>query len=173
MLPIFDPVGAALSIILGGVDAVVAITDPDLARRSSSASRPTRATTTSSRSIAAENGWDMLVEHDGAARRPHAALHVVARPSRARRHAALRPLAASTSRRASRRSGRSSSVSGFVWIAGDQDDVRRHPRLGLGPHERSPVDLSRRRADRHAGRRLPGRGAADAGVDPAQARRRS
>ena len=33
LLPIFDPVGAALSIILGGVDAFVAVTDPDSAQK--------------------------------------------------------------------------------------------------------------------------------------------
>lgn len=65
MLPMFDPVGAALSIILGGVDTIVAITDPD------SAQKVIRKQANESdydflRRIAAENGWDMLVEHDGA-----------------------------------------------------------------------------------------------------------
>jgi uncharacterized protein len=65
MLPIFDPVGAALSIILGGVDMFVAITDPD------SAQKVIRKQANESDydflgRIAAENGWDVLVEHDGA-----------------------------------------------------------------------------------------------------------
>jgi hypothetical protein len=65
MLPIFDPVGAALSIILGGVDTFVAITDPD------SAQKVIRKQANESDydflgRIAAENGWDVLVEHDGA-----------------------------------------------------------------------------------------------------------
>lgn len=65
MLPIFDPVGAALSIILGGVDTVVAITDPG------SAQKVLRKQDNESDHdflgrIAAENGWDMLVEHGGA-----------------------------------------------------------------------------------------------------------
>ena len=64
MLPIFDPVGAALSIILGGVDAFVAITDPQ------SAQKIIRKQANESdydflNKIAAENGWDLLVEHDG------------------------------------------------------------------------------------------------------------
>ena len=64
MLPIFDPVGAALSIILGGVDTIVAITDPD------SAQKVIRKQANESDyaflgRIAAENGWDVRVEHDG------------------------------------------------------------------------------------------------------------
>jgi hypothetical protein len=64
MVPIFDPVGAALSIILGGVDTIVAITDPD------SAQKVIRKQANESdydflARIAAENGWDVYVEHDG------------------------------------------------------------------------------------------------------------
>ena len=64
MLPIFDPVGAALSIILGGVDTFVAVTDPE------SAQKVIRKQANESDydflgRIAAENGWDVLVEHDG------------------------------------------------------------------------------------------------------------
>lgn len=65
LLPIFDPVGAALSIILGGVDAFVAVTDP------MSAQKVIRRQANTSdydflAQIAAENGWDTVVEHDGA-----------------------------------------------------------------------------------------------------------
>jgi len=64
LLPIFDPVGAALSIILGGVDTFVAVTDPD------SAQKVIRKQANESdydflNRIAAENGWDVLVEHAG------------------------------------------------------------------------------------------------------------
>src|SRR5581483_6364099 len=64
MLPIFDPVGAALSIILGGVDTFVAVTDPY------SAQKVIRKQANESDyaflgRIAIENGWDVLVEHDG------------------------------------------------------------------------------------------------------------
>jgi len=64
LLPIYDPVGAALSIILGGVDAFVAVTDPD------SAQKVIRKQANESdydflNHIAQENGWDLLVEHDG------------------------------------------------------------------------------------------------------------
>jgi hypothetical protein len=65
MVPIYDPVGAALSVILGGVDTIVAITDPD------SAQKVIRKQANESDydflgRIAAENGWDVFVEHDGA-----------------------------------------------------------------------------------------------------------
>ncbi|AQH02652.1 hypothetical protein A9R05_27370 [Burkholderia sp. KK1] len=64
LLPIFDPVGAALSIILGGVDTFVAVTDPD------SAQAVIRKQANESdydflNRIAGENGWDVLVEHSG------------------------------------------------------------------------------------------------------------
>ena len=64
MLPIFDPVGAALSIILGGVDTFVAVTD------TYSAQKVIRKQDNESdyeflARIAAQNGWDMRVEHDG------------------------------------------------------------------------------------------------------------
>ena len=57
MLPIFDPVGAALSIILGGVDTFVAFTDPE------SAQKVIRKQANESDydflgRISAENGWD-------------------------------------------------------------------------------------------------------------------
>ncbi|MFD2426418.1 hypothetical protein ACFSUI_23015 [Ralstonia solanacearum] len=64
MIPIFDPVGAALSIILGGVDTFVAVTDPG------SAQKVIRKQDNESdydflNRLAMQNGWDILVEHDG------------------------------------------------------------------------------------------------------------
>ncbi|MDB5898481.1 MAG: putative rane protein [Ramlibacter sp.] len=64
LIPIFDPVGAALSILLGGVDAFVAVTDPG------SAQKVIRKQDNESDydfldRLAAQNGWDLLVEHDG------------------------------------------------------------------------------------------------------------
>jgi hypothetical protein len=64
LLPIFDPIGAALSIILGGVDTFVAVTDPY------SAQKVIRKQANESdydflNRIAGENGWDVLMEHDG------------------------------------------------------------------------------------------------------------
>lgn len=65
MLPIYDPVGAALSILLGGVDAIVAITDPDSAQKVIRKQADESDYDFIGR-IAAENGWDVTVEHDGA-----------------------------------------------------------------------------------------------------------
>lgn len=64
MLPIADPVGAALSILLGGVDTFVAVTDPELSQK------VIRKQVNESdydflARIAAENGWDVIVEHAG------------------------------------------------------------------------------------------------------------
>lgn len=64
MIPLFDPVGAALAVLLGGVDMAVAVTDPG------SAQKVIRKQDNQSdydflNRIAAENGWDILVEHDG------------------------------------------------------------------------------------------------------------
>ena len=65
MVPIFDPVGAALSIILGGVDTIVAITDPNPAQKVIR-KQANESDYDFLGHIASENGWDMLVEHDGA-----------------------------------------------------------------------------------------------------------
>lgn len=64
MIPIFDPVGMALSVILGGVDMFVAVTDPG------SAQKVIRKQENESdydflNRLAAQNGWDILVQHDG------------------------------------------------------------------------------------------------------------
>jgi hypothetical protein len=64
MIPIFDPVGMALSILLGGVDMFVAVTDPG------SAQKVIRKQDNESdydflNRLAAQNGWDILVQHDG------------------------------------------------------------------------------------------------------------
>jgi hypothetical protein len=64
LIPMFDPVGAALAVILGAVDMVVALTDPG------SAQKVIRKQANQSdydflSVIAQENGWDMIVEHDG------------------------------------------------------------------------------------------------------------
>jgi hypothetical protein len=64
MIPVFDPVGAAIAVLLGAVDAVVAIADPG------SAQKFIRKQANESdydflAKIAAENGWELQVEHGG------------------------------------------------------------------------------------------------------------
>lgn len=64
LIPIIDPVGAAISILLGGVQAITTITDPG------SAQKFIRQEVNESdydflARIAKENGWEMRVEHAG------------------------------------------------------------------------------------------------------------
>jgi hypothetical protein len=65
MLPIFDPVGAALAVILGGIDAVAIISDPSegqkLVKKQVSESDYDFLAR-----VGRENGWEMVVEHSGA-----------------------------------------------------------------------------------------------------------
>jgi len=63
MVPMFEPVGFALSLLLGGIDAFIAL-DPI------SSQKVVRKQANTSdyqflEQIAKENGWDMLVEHSG------------------------------------------------------------------------------------------------------------
>lgn len=64
LLPLYDPVGAAISVLIGGVEAAAAVTDPD------SAQKVIRKQANESdfdflTKLSAENGWDMRVEHRG------------------------------------------------------------------------------------------------------------
>jgi len=64
LIPILDPVGAALSILLGGVEAAVALSDPNGAQkiiRKQAAESDFDFLT----HLARENGWDMFIEHRG------------------------------------------------------------------------------------------------------------
>src|SRR6185437_4993835 len=64
LIPILDPVGAALSILLGGVEAVASIADPGGAqkfiRKQANESDYDFLT-----KLARENGWEMIVDHSG------------------------------------------------------------------------------------------------------------
>jgi len=64
LVPIFEPVGAALSVLLGGVDVIGAIVDADGAQR---AVRRQDAETDHEflKRIALENGWELLIDHHG------------------------------------------------------------------------------------------------------------
>jgi len=64
LIPIIDPVGAAIAVLLGGVEAVAAISDPG------SAQKFIRKEANESdykflMRIAKENGWEMVVDHSG------------------------------------------------------------------------------------------------------------
>jgi hypothetical protein len=64
LVPIFDPVGAAIAVLIGGIEAISTISDPG------SAQKFIRKQANESdyeflRKIAAENGWDMYVDQTG------------------------------------------------------------------------------------------------------------
>ena len=65
LIPIFDPVGAAISVLLGGVEAVASISDPGGAQKFIRKQADESDYDFLAR-IAKENGWDMFVEHSGA-----------------------------------------------------------------------------------------------------------
>ena len=88
MVPLFDLVGAALSALLGAGD-ILASTDPTSAQKIVR-KQDNRSDYELLEQIAAENGWDMLVEHGGLLGGRIAALHVVAGSPDTRLHAALR-----------------------------------------------------------------------------------
>lgn len=64
LIPINDPIGAALAVLLGGVEAVAAIGDPDamqkVIRKQDGESDFDFLST-----IARHNGWEMFIEHQG------------------------------------------------------------------------------------------------------------
>jgi phage protein D len=64
LLPVIDPVGAALSVLLGGVEAVSSIADPGSAqkfiRKQANESDYDFLT-----KLAKENGWEMVIDHTG------------------------------------------------------------------------------------------------------------
>jgi hypothetical protein len=64
LVPIFDPVGAALSVVLGGAEAVTALDDTGAMQRLIRKQRG-ESDFAFLRRISAENGWDMLIDHDG------------------------------------------------------------------------------------------------------------
>jgi hypothetical protein len=64
LIPIFDPVGAALSILLGGVEAAVSIADPGGAQKFIR-KQANESDYQFLSKVARENGWEMIVDHTG------------------------------------------------------------------------------------------------------------
>lgn len=64
MIPIVDPVGAALSVILAGADAAAAIDDPGVIQKLIR-KQEGQSDMDFLKRIASENGWEMCVEHSG------------------------------------------------------------------------------------------------------------
>lgn len=66
LAPVFEPVGAALSVLLGGVELVGAIVDPDGSQRAVRR-QDGESDHEFLKRIALENGWELLIDHRGAA----------------------------------------------------------------------------------------------------------
>lgn len=64
LLPMFDPVGAALSVILAGADAAAAIDDPGVIQKLIR-KQEGQSDIDFLKRIASENGWEMGVDHGG------------------------------------------------------------------------------------------------------------
>lgn len=64
MIPIADPVAAALAVLLGGAQIAIALDDPDKAQKVIRKQAGESDFDFLAR-IARENGWEMLVDHDG------------------------------------------------------------------------------------------------------------
>lgn len=64
LIPISDPIGAFLSIVIGGVQVFTAFGDPD-ARQKMIRRQSQESDYDFLRRISAENGWEMLMEHQG------------------------------------------------------------------------------------------------------------
>src|SRR5207249_653902 len=62
LVPVLDPVGAAISVILGGAQAIAAIDHPGAMQRMIRRQYDESDFDFLKR-ISAENGWDMLIEH--------------------------------------------------------------------------------------------------------------
>src|SRR5215831_11316707 len=115
LVPIFDPVGLALSVLLGGADAMVAATDP-ITSQKVVRKQPNVSDYQFLETIAAENGWDMLVDHAGVL--GGHVLHFTSSLDRLTPDHTLR-YGASLVEFSPRVStvGQIASVSGFVWVA--------------------------------------------------------
>ena len=64
LVPAFEPVGASLAVLLGGVEVVLAVRDPDAAQRIIR-KQSAESDYDFLRRIAAENGWELTVDHTG------------------------------------------------------------------------------------------------------------
>lgn len=64
LIPMFDPIGAALSAVLGGVEVAVKLGDPD-ARQKMIRKQVGESNYDFLHRISKENGWDMVIDHGG------------------------------------------------------------------------------------------------------------
>lgn len=64
LIPIFEPVGAAISAVIGGIEVAVNLGDPD-ARQKMIRKQVGESNYDFLQRIAKENGWDMIIDHSG------------------------------------------------------------------------------------------------------------
>ena len=64
LIPVFDPVGAAIAAVLGGVEVAANFDDPD-ARQKMIRKQVGESSYDFLRRLATENGWDMVIDHTG------------------------------------------------------------------------------------------------------------
>jgi hypothetical protein len=64
LIPIFDPVGAAIAVLLGGAEAISAAGDPD-AMQAIIRKQTEESDYDFLQRIARENGWEMVIDHSG------------------------------------------------------------------------------------------------------------
>ena len=164
LLPILDPVGAALSVILGGVEAVAALDDQGAMQRLIRKQQAESDLDFLLR-IARENGWELMIDHSGPLGGHQLRFLVPARPSRPRRRAALRALAARLHAAGHRRRADRLGHRPCLGRA-DQAELHGHGRLGLGPGTLTIAIGMRRRAGGAARTRGRDRRAAHAASAP-------
>jgi uncharacterized protein len=64
LIPLFDPIGAALSVLLGGVDIVAMLNDPNASQKIIR-HQIGESDFDFLKRLAQENGWDLLIDHSG------------------------------------------------------------------------------------------------------------
>ncbi len=64
LTPIFDPIGATLSLLLGGIDVLVILNDPN-SRQKLIRRQKAESDFDFLKRVSKENGWEMLIDHSG------------------------------------------------------------------------------------------------------------
>ena len=173
LIPIVDPVGAALSILLGGAGAVLSVTDTD------SGQKVIRHQAEESdfdflKRISKENGWEMFIEHSGPLGGYQ--LRFMSPLDRLAPEVSLEIRAFSDRVQPAPHHGRAARLCDRLRMGGShQDPVYRHAGLGLGPGCADPgcapgshahAERPQRLLDQRTGHARFGAAQADQRADP-------